>query len=113
MSFSDLGVSPFFDSALAQFDEPTEMQLKAIPEVLKGGNLLVTAKTGSGKTTAFVLPLLERWLKVPQRKKVFALILVPTRELAAQVREVVQDYAKHLPERLKVCLLYTSPSPRD
>lgn len=102
MSFTTLGISPLFSSALAQFEEPTEVQSAAIPEVLNGGDLLVTAKTGSGKTTAFILPLLERWMKGSQKKRTFALILVPTRELAAQVREVVQDYAKCLPERLKV-----------
>ncbi|MEN8755103.1 MAG: DEAD/DEAH box helicase [Akkermansiaceae bacterium] len=102
MAFTTLGISPLFSSALAKFEEPTEVQSAAIPEVLKGGDLLVTAKTGSGKTTAFILPLLERWMKGSQKKRTFALILVPTRELAAQVREVVQDYAKCLPERLKV-----------
>ncbi|MGJ8697635.1 MAG: DEAD/DEAH box helicase [Verrucomicrobiaceae bacterium] len=104
MPFSALGLSPLFDPALEQFDEPTAVQVAAIPEVLGGGDLLATAKTGSGKTTAFVLPLLERWMKTSgtKPKKVFALILVPTRELAAQVREVVQDYAKCLPERVKV-----------
>lgn len=102
MAFTTLGISPLFSSALAQFEEPTEVQSAAIPEVLNGGDLLVTAKTGSGKTTAFILPLLERWMKGSQKKRTFALILVPTRELAAQVREVVQDYAKCLPERLKV-----------
>lgn len=104
MSFSSLGLSAPLVQAVAQFDEPTPVQLAAIPEVLAGGDLLVTAKTGSGKTTAFVLPILERWLGVAQTKpkQVFALILVPTRELAAQVREVVQEYAKDLPERVKV-----------
>ncbi|MEN8738063.1 MAG: DEAD/DEAH box helicase [Akkermansiaceae bacterium] len=102
MAFTTLGISPLFSSALAKFEEPTEVQSAAIPEVLKGGDLLVTAKTGSGKTTAFILPLLERWMKGSQKKRTFALILVPTRELAAQVREVVQDYAKCFPERLKV-----------
>jgi ATP-dependent RNA helicase RhlE len=104
MSFSSLGLSAPLVQAVAHFDEPTPVQLAAIPEVLAGGDLLVTAKTGSGKTTAFVLPILERWLGAERTKpkRVFALILVPTRELAAQVREVVQEYAKGLPERAKV-----------
>jgi len=104
MSFSALGLSAPLVQAVAQFDEPTPVQLAAIPEALTGGDLLVTAKTGSGKTTAFVLPILERWLGSTRAnpKQVYSLILVPTRELAAQVREVVQEYAKHLPERIKV-----------
>lgn len=104
MSFSSLGLSAPLVQAVAQFEEPTPVQLAAIPRVLGGEDLLVTAKTGSGKTTAFVLPILERWLAVEkaQPKRVFALILVPTRELAAQVREVVQECARELPERVKV-----------
>jgi ATP-dependent RNA helicase RhlE len=104
MSFSALGLSAPLVQAVAQFEEPTPVQSAAIPEALAGGDLLVTAKTGSGKTTAFVLPILERWLGATREKpkQVYALILVPTRELAAQVREVVQEYAKHLPERVKV-----------
>ena len=66
------------------------MQLAAIPQALARKDLLVTAKTGSGKTTAFVLPILERWLSAPRSKpkRMHTLILVPTRELAAQVQEV-------------------------
>ena len=80
------------------------MQLEAIPAVLSGGDLLVRAKTGSGKTTAYLLPILERWLEQSPGtpRKLFALILVPTRELAAQVRQVMQDYAVDLPRRIKV-----------
>lgn len=104
MSFSVLGLSAPLVQAVAQFDKPTPVQLAAIPEALTGGDLLVTAKTGSGKTTAFVLPILECWFESTRvnPKQVYSLILVPTRELAAQVREVVQEYAKHLPERIKV-----------
>lgn len=69
-----------------------------------GGDVLVTAETGSGKTTAYVLPLLESWISSQhdRPRSVTFLILVPTRELAAQVREVVQQCAAHLPERIKV-----------
>lgn len=104
MPFSSFGLSAPLVQSVAQFDEPTPVQLAAIPEVLSGSDLLVTAKTGSGKTTAFVLPILQRWLEAlrTKPKRVHALILVPTRELAAQVREVVQEYAKDLPERIKV-----------
>ena len=104
MSFSALGLSDSLIRAVAQFDEATLVQEAAIPAALAGEDLLVTAKTGSGKTTAFVLPILERWLSAPRSKpkRLHALILVPTRELAAQVREVMQDYTKDLPERIKV-----------
>jgi len=104
MSFAALGLSDPLVEAADQFEKPTPIQVAAIPVVLSGGDLLATAKTGSGKTTAYVLPLLERWIAAPriQPRPVHALILVPTRELATQVREVVQQFAKGLPERLKV-----------
>jgi ATP-dependent RNA helicase RhlE len=104
MSFSALGLSASFVRAASQYPSPTPVQAAAIPVVLKGGDVLVTAQTGSGKTTAFVLPLLQRWLDAPHEKprKVHTLILVPTRELAAQVREVVQEFSAQLPERIKV-----------
>jgi len=77
--------------------------MAAIPVVRQGGDVIVTAETGSGKTTAYVLPLLERWLSGSRDRPrpVSALILVPTRELAAQVREVVQQCSAHLPDRIK------------
>ena len=104
MSFSALGLSDPLIRAASSYDTPTAVQSAAIPVVLAGGDLLATAKTGSGKTTAFVLPLLQRWMESPRNtpKRVHTLILVPTRELAAQVRDVVQQFSKHLPDRIKV-----------
>ncbi len=104
MSFSVLGLSEPLIRAAGHYDTPTPVQSAAIPVVLAGGDLLATASTGSGKTTAFVLPLLQRWLEAPQAtpKSLHSLILVPTRELAAQVREVVQQFSKNLPKRIKV-----------
>ena len=104
MSFSVPGLSDPLIRAASQYDAPTPVQSAAIPVVLAGGDLLATAKTGSGKTSAFVLPLLQRWLAAPRAtpKRVHTLILVPTRELAAQVREVVQQFSIHLAERIKV-----------
>ena len=104
MSFSALGLSDPLIRAAISYDTPTAVQSAAIPVVLAGGDLLATAKTGSGKTTAFVLPLLQRWMESPRNtpKRVHTLILVPTRELAAQVRDVVQQFSKHLPDRIKV-----------
>jgi len=104
MPTTDLGLSEPLVRALSQFDEATPVQVAAIPAALGGRDLLVTARTGSGKTTAFALPILEKWLAAARSKpkRLDALILVPTRELAAQVREVMQDYARELPERIKV-----------
>lgn len=104
MSLSALGLSAPLVSAASQYVSPTPVQAAAIPVVLAGGDVLVTAKTGSGKTTAFVLPLLQRWSAAPHElpRRVHTLILVPTRELAAQVREVVREFSTNLPEKIKV-----------
>ena len=104
MSFSALGLSAPLVRAASQYASPTPVQAAAIPLALAGGDVLATAKTGSGKTTAFVLPLLQRWQVAPHDlpRRVHTLILVPTRELAAQVREVVREFSVHLPARIKV-----------
>src|SRR5690606_25112596 len=90
--------------AVEPYPGPTPVQSAAIPAVLGGGDVIVTAETGSGKTTAYVLPLLAQWLVTPRERprRLHALILVPTRELAAQVRETVQALSSALPERIKV-----------
>ena len=104
MPFSFPGLSPSLVRATGHYPAPTPVQAAAIPAILAGDDVLATAPTGSGKTTAFVLPLLQCWLNSPREKQrlVHTLILVPTRELAAQVREVVQEISLHLPERVKV-----------
>ena len=104
MPFSSFGLSAPLLGAVAQHPAPTPVQRAAIPVVLGGGDLLVTAETGSGKTTAYLLPLLERWLTAPREipRRLHALILVPTRELAAQVRETVKTLSSGLPQRIKV-----------
>lgn len=104
MPFSAPGLSDPLVRAAHQYDSPTPVQKAAIPAVLTGSDVLATARTGSGKTTAFVLPLLQRWLEAPREtpKQVYCLILVPTRELASQIRDVIQQFASHLPERVKV-----------
>lgn len=103
MSFSSLGLVEPLVRAASHHASPTPVQTAAIPVILDGGDVLTTAQTGTGKTTAFVLPLLQRWLSAPrgERRSIHTLILVPTRELAAQVREVVQQFSLHLPEKLK------------
>lgn len=104
MPFSSLGLLEPLVRAVNHHAAPTPVQTAAIPAVLAGRDVLATAPTGSGKTTAFVLPFLQRWLTSSRKspRRVHTLVLVPTRELAAQVREVVREFSLHLPERIKV-----------
>ncbi len=101
ISFADLGlISPLLRALEdAGYDTPTPIQAQAIPQVLAGGDLLAAAQTGTGKTAGFTLPILQRLsLDEPatSKGKPRCLILVPTRELAAQVEASVQKYGKHL-----------------
>ena len=104
MSFSTLGLSDALLRAVADqgYTIPTPIQRQAIPAVLAGGDLLAGAQTGTGKTAGFVLPMLQRLSARPSpygagsRKPVRALILAPTRELAAQVDAFIKTYGKHL-----------------
>jgi superfamily II DNA/RNA helicase len=110
MPFTTLGLSPALLNALATqgFTTPTPIQQTAIPAALQGRDVLGCAQTGSGKTLAFVLPLLQT-LQTAQRetpRRVRALILVPTRELAAQVGETVVKLAADLSHRPKVSVLF-------
>src|SRR3954453_23641710 len=104
MSFDSLGLSPVLLRALAEqgYTAPTPIQSAAIPVALTGRDLLAGAQTGTGKTAAFVLPLLELLFSANAaapsngKKKPRALILTPTRELAAQVHESLRAHAKHV-----------------
>ncbi|MDB9492156.1 DEAD/DEAH box helicase [Dolichospermum circinale CS-534/05] len=104
MSFSHLGLSPEIVRAVTErgYNRPTPIQKQAIPVVLSGGDILAGAQTGTGKTASFTLPLLHKLSthKVQSNTNGFspirALILTPTRELAAQVQESVRDYGKYL-----------------
>jgi ATP-dependent RNA helicase RhlE len=104
MSFDSLGLSPALLRALADqgYTEPTPIQAAAIPVVLAGRDILAGAQTGTGKTAAFALPLIQRLFTdanttAPNgKRKPRALILTPTRELAAQVHESIRTYGKHL-----------------
>jgi ATP-dependent RNA helicase RhlE len=107
--FSTLGLSPIVTSPLARlgYDSPTPVQTQAIPLVLSGVDVLARAQTGTGKTAAFGLPMIERLVAgAPQasRHKPRALVLVPTRELAAQVQQSLTTYAA--PSRLKVVAIF-------
>ena len=102
MSFSSLGLAEPLLRAVTEhgYTIPTPIQLQAIPAVLNGGDLLAGAQTGTGKTAGFVLPMLQRLtlssLAKPSTNKIVrALILTPTRELAAQVEESVRVYGKY------------------
>jgi ATP-dependent RNA helicase RhlE len=102
MSFSTLGLSAELLRTVAEkgYNQATPIQLQAIPVILAGKDVLAGAQTGTGKTAGFTLPLLQRLNAVPPsdaRRAIRALILTPTRELAAQVEESVRTYGKHLP----------------
>ncbi|MGF1704055.1 DEAD/DEAH box helicase [Photobacterium makurazakiensis] len=109
MPFSKLGLS---DSILKAVNElgykaPTPIQEKAIPAVLTGRNLIAAAQTGTGKTASFVLPILQMLNEAERQvrpKRIHALILTPTRELAIQVEQNIAQYSKHLP--LKSLAMY-------
>jgi ATP-dependent RNA helicase RhlE len=98
MPFGDLKLHPNLLSAIKElgFTRPTAIQLDAIPAALAGRDLLACAITGSGKTAAFVLPILQRLMDKP-RGRTRALVLAPTRELAAQILEDLEDLAVHTP----------------
>ena len=116
MPFQNFGLSEALTRAVAEhgYSVPTPIQARAIPAVLEGRDLLAAAQTGTGKTAAFVLPMLQRLhldLPNPQgRRAPRALILVPTRELAAQVAESVRTYGKHVPQ--SVTLIFGGVSER-
>ena len=98
--FSELGLRVELLRAIeAQgYTTPTPIQRQAIPAVLEGGDLLASAQTGTGKTAGFTLPMLQRLADGPRpgKRQVRALVLAPTRELAAQVGQSVADYGRHL-----------------
>jgi ATP-dependent RNA helicase RhlE len=102
MLFSQLGLSAELLRAVEEqgYTEATPIQREAIPLILDGRDVLAGAQTGTGKTAGFTLPLLQRLQSSPARpRRIRALILTPTRELAAQVSESVRTYGRHLPFR--------------
>ncbi len=106
MSFAALGLSPSILSAVADqgYKTPSPIQGQAIPAILEGRDVMAAAQTGTGKTAGFTLPLLELLSKGEKARSnhVRALVLTPTRELAAQVGESVSVYGQHLPLRSAV-----------
>jgi len=101
MSFADLGLSTKILSAIASkgYTTPSPIQAKAIPAVLQGSDVMAAAQTGTGKTAGFTLPILHLLSQGQSARpnQARALILTPTRELAAQIAESVQTYGKDLP----------------
>ncbi len=105
MPFNTLGLGPNILKAIeeAGYKEPTPIQAKSIPLVMAGGDLIGIAQTGTGKTAAFVLPILAKLMASEgdgKRRGTRALVLAPTRELAAQIEENAKAYAKYLPLRV-------------
>jgi ATP-dependent RNA helicase RhlE len=103
MSFDQLGLSAELLRAIADkgYRQATPIQQRAIPHILAGEDILAGAQTGTGKTAGFTLPLLQRLQESrPDGRRVRALVLTPTRELAAQVGESVRVYGRHLPFRV-------------
>ena len=107
MSFNKLGLSTALLKAIQDkgYTKPSEIQKEAIPEILKGNDILAGAQTGTGKTAAFALPILHTLQNAEsKRRRVRVLVLVPTRELASQVGESFRDYGSNL--RFKTSTLY-------
>ncbi|MFY8061472.1 MAG: DEAD/DEAH box helicase, partial [Arenimonas sp.] len=100
MPFQSLGLMPELVRALSDkgYTEPTAIQSQAIPAILNGEDVLGGAQTGTGKTAAFTLPILQRLAEHPnpKAKGPRVLILVPTRELAVQVHTSIREYGKHI-----------------
>jgi len=112
MTFSSLGLAPALLNAITEtgYSTPTAIQSAAIPPALRGADVLGQAQTGSGKTAAFALPLLNALLEAGRPgsgpRQLYALVLAPTRELAAQVGETLRGLASHLPLPVKVSVAF-------
>tara|TARA_R100001143_G_scaffold16051_1_gene18349 strand:- start:630 stop:1904 length:1275 start_codon:yes stop_codon:yes gene_type:complete len=108
MTFNDLGLSQALLKAVAeqQYTQPTPIQEKAIPAVLQGHDLLASAQTGTGKTAGFTLPIIQRLSggETVGRTRIRALVLTPTRELAAQVHDSIKTYGKY--ERTRSAVVF-------
>jgi ATP-dependent RNA helicase DeaD len=102
ITFASLGLNPSLLEALVQlgYEEPTPIQREAIPPLIAGRDLLGQAATGTGKTAAFALPLLQRLAEQGRGRTPLALVLVPTRELAMQVAEATHKYGRHVGARV-------------
>ena len=112
-TFSHLGIDSLLVKAVNElnYQQPTPIQQTAIPAILQGRDVVAGAETGSGKTAAFALPLLQRLSQQAQTSQakgnqIRALILAPTRELAIQIGQAINSYGQYLQPRLKVCTVF-------
>ena len=116
MTFNELNLSAPLLRAVAEagYESPSPIQASAIPPVLAGRDLMGCAQTGTGKTAAFALPMLDRLTATPAKKKgaVRALILTPTRELALQIGESFELYGKYLNQRSTVIFCVVGQAPQ-
>lgn len=110
MNFSDLGLTKELLNAIerAKYESPYPIQAEAIPALLQQKDLLGLAPTGSGKTAAYILPILQRLLpkETPKDRFIPVLVLVPTRELAVQVAEVAENFSRFLPRKIKAMAVF-------
>jgi ATP-dependent RNA helicase RhlE len=110
MDFSSLGLSLSLLDAIkkAKYESPYPIQIEAIPAILKGKDILGIAPTGSGKTAAYVLPILQQLQQTEyfKTRNIPVLILVPTRELATQVEEVIKVFSNFLPRKVKTLAVF-------
>jgi len=115
MQFNQLNLCPQILKTLEEqgYEAPSQIQEKAIPAVLSGRDLLGCAQTGSGKTAAFALPILQMLKDTGTHDKIRALILTPTRELAMQIYDNVKIYGKYLPLRCGVVVGGVSQRPQE
>ncbi len=118
MSFESLGLMAELHRAVSEkgYSSPTPIQKRAIPIILEGRDLMGGAQTGTGKTAGFTLPLLQRLMETDKpgkgRRPIRALVLTPTRELAAQVADSVHNYGRHLPLKSTVVFGGVSINPQ-
>src|SRR5262245_42211563 len=105
MSFDQFGLSPAILSAIAKegYEEPTPIQRQAIPHIMSGVDVVALAQTGTGKTAAFALPILDR-LSRTRGKRIRVLVLSPTRELASQIEDDFLRYGRG--SRVKVAAIF-------
>ena len=105
MNFSNLGLSKDLQASIdrAKYKNPYPIQIEAIPAILNQKDILGLAPTGSGKTAAYILPILQRLLPkaAPRERFIPVLVIVPTRELAVQVAEVTENFSRYLPRKIK------------
>ena len=110
MSFKSTGLAPYLLQAITKqdYNKPTQIQELAIPVILKGKDVLAIAPTGSGKTAAYALPIIQslKGKTTTKNRHINVLVLVPTRELADQVGKVFQSFSRDLPYKFKTLAVY-------